>query len=67
MQRCKILAGGELTKRHLTVEADAISLQAVKMVLLMEGKVVRRVVDREQQVHRRLLQHHTPAVSEHTP
>ena len=41
MQRCKILAGGELTKRHLTVEADAISLQAVKMVLLMEGKVVR--------------------------
>lgn len=41
VQRCKILAGGELTKRHLTVEADAISLQAVKMVLLMEGKVVR--------------------------
>ena len=31
----------KLTKRHLTVEADAISLQAVKMVLLMEGKVVR--------------------------
>ena len=33
----------------------------------LEGKLVRRIVDREQKIHRRLLRHHTAAVAENTP